>query len=154
MKKGFDLAVDTEDFCDRQTRDGQLKLSYLHNTYGVVNLQHQDNVAAGEWFQKAYQIRRQYLGELDVNTVAVRGNFMLVLLNEQRYSEIVDTLTPARDLLTTTLSHLPTRMTCTIFDQLAMAFFFLGKYDEAWDHMQESIRLSKDTLPMYSQGSG
>lgn len=154
MRKAFDLAADTEAYCDPQTRDGQVKLSYIYNTYGVVKLQHQDNVAAGQWFQKAYQIRRQHLGELDVNSVAARGNSMLVLLNQQRYNEIADTLTPVRDLLKTILSHLPIRMTCTIFDQLAMAFFFLGRYDEAWDHIQESVRLSKDTLPVYSQGSG
>lgn len=154
MRKALGLAQDTEAFCDAQTRDGLVKRSYLYNTYGVVKLQHQDNVAAGEWFQKAYQIRRQHLGETDANTVAVRGNLMLVLLGEERYSEIVDTLTPVRDLLTTALSHIPIRMTSTIFDQLAMAFFYLGRYDEAWDHIQESVRLSKDTQPMYSQGSG
>ena len=154
MKKAFDLAVDTEAHCNRETIEGLVKLSYIHNTYGVVKLQHQDNVAAGNWFQKAYQIRRQHLGELDINTVAARGNLMLVLLNKQCYNEIIDTLTPARNLLTTSLSHLPVRMTCTIFDQLAMAFYFLSRYDEAWYHIQESVRLSKDTLPMYSQGSG
>ena len=154
MGKAFRLAQDTEPFCTPEIESYQVKLSYIFNTYGVVKLQHQDNDAAKEWFQRTYQIRKQYLGELDVNTVAVRGNIMMVLMNEHRYQEIVETLLPVRDLVPSTLSHLPIRLAATIFDQLAIAFMNLGRYDEAWQHMQKSVKMSKDTSGIYSQPSG
>jgi len=79
---------------------------------------------------------------------------MLVLLNEQKPQEVIDTLTPSSELIATTLSHLPNRTATSIHDQLAMAHFELGHFDEAWAHQQKSVRMSAaDGLPFYSQES-
>lgn len=57
-------------------------------------------------------------------------------------------------MIKTSLAYLPVRVKCPIYDHLAMAYLGLGQLQEAWNHMQMSIDLSKDELPMFSQGSG
>lgn len=154
MAKALKLAQVVESFCDLNTNHGRLQVSYLYNTYGVVALQHKDDKAAWDWFQKCLDIRMELLGEYEVNTCAVRGNQTFVLLNEKRYDQVVQRLLPFRDRAFTVMADLPIRVKTPIFDQLAMAYMSLGQFDEAWTHLEVSMGLSKeDNLPMLSQGS-
>jgi hypothetical protein len=154
MATALSLAQLAEPFCDLNTNEGRLQASYLYNTYGVISLQHKDDKAAWDWFQKCLDIRTEILGEYEVNTCAVRGNQTFVLLNEKKYEEVVQRLLPFRDRAFTTMADVPVRVKTPIFDQLAMAYLSLEQFDEAWTHLQISMDLSKqDNLPMHSQGS-
>lgn len=153
MAKALSLAQEAEILCDVNTKEGKKQLSYLYNTYGVVKLQHDDLSSAKQWFQRAYDIRKEHLGEFDVNTVAVKFNFVLVLLNEKRYTEAIDDLKPLRNLVLNK-PDLPTRIASSVYDFLCIACMHLAKLDEAWDYIQISIDMTKDSVPLYSQGSG
>lgn len=153
MRKAHDLAHEAEAFCDSITEKGKVQLSYLYNTYGVIDMQHEDLESAKTWFQRAFHIRKEYLGECDVNTVAVKMNLVLVLLNEKRYTEARDELAPLMSQMST-MSQLPTRITSGVFDFLSIVSIQMGKFNEAWDYIQKSIDMTRDTVPHYSQGSG
>ncbi len=154
MATALKMAQMAESACDLTTNDGRLQVAYLYNTYGVVALQHKDDRAAWDWFQKCLDIRMEFPGETNVNTVAVRGNQMLVLLNEKRFAQVVETLLPFRNRLDTGMAHIPARVKTGMFDQLSMAYMGLGQLDEAWTHLQISMDMSKQSnLPMLSQGS-
>lgn len=153
MKSAQSLAEHAESLCDPTTEKGQVQLSYLHNTYGVVRLQHRNLESAENWFRKVYDIRKKYLGETDINTVAVMLNFILVLLDQKRYHDAIGDLKPLRNLLPT-MPDLPPRMASGVYDFLSIACFQLGRLDEAWEHIQQSIEMTRETVPPYSQGSG
>lgn len=153
MASAYSLAEHAEPLCDPATKKGQVQLSYLYNTYGVVELQHHNLHLAENWFQKVYAIRKQHLGELDINTVAVRMNSVLVLLDQKRYHDAIQDLDRLRNLLPS-MPDLPVRMSSGVYDYLGVACFRLGKPDEAWNHIQQSIEMTKETVPLFSQGSG
>ncbi|CAH0023367.1 unnamed protein product [Clonostachys rhizophaga] len=135
MTTALTLAQAAEPFCDLKTDDGQVGVSYLYNTYGVIALQYKDDKAAWGWFEKSLDIRTRLLGEYN-------------------YTEIIQRLMPFRDRAFTVMADHPVRIKNPIFDQLAMAYLGLGQFDEAWSHLNISMDLSKeDNLPMFSQGS-
>ena len=153
MKSAQSLAEHAESLCDPTTKRGQVQLSYLQNTYGVVRLHHRDFESAENWFRRVYDIRKKYLGENDINTVAVKLNLILVLLDQKRYQDAIEDLKPLRSLLST-MSDVPPRMASGVYDFLSVACFRLGRLDEAWEHIRRSIDMTKDTVPLYSPGSG
>ena len=153
MKLAQSLAEDAEPLCDAATDRGKVQLSYLYNTYGVVQLQHQNIDSAETWFKQVYDIRRRHLGDLDINTVAVRLNFILVLLDKKRYEEAMTDLNALRELLPS-MPELPVRMASGVFDFLSVACFRSGDFDDAWSHIQTSIKMTEQSVPPISQGSG
>jgi len=89
MAQSLELIEDTEPYCDISTLEGQIQLTYLENSRGIIALQHQKHVEARQWFSKAEAVRKKSLGNYDVNTVAVQGNLALTLINERKWEDLI-----------------------------------------------------------------
>lgn len=155
MAKSLDLIKETEFYCDLRTRDGQLQLSYLDNNRGIIAMQHQQQDEAREWLTKAEAVRKQYLGELNVNTVATQGNIALTLINQRRWQDLIDYNEPrARLEASGSLSHIPVRLRSPIYDILSLAYLETNNLDKAWIAIETSTNLTANVIPVYSQYSG
>ena len=153
MAKSLSLINDTEPFCDASTTNGQIQLSYLQNARGLIALQHQQQAEARSWFESAFAVRKQYLGELNVNTVAVQGNLALTLVNERRWEDSIAFNEPRRASIEQIL-HIPVRLRSSIYDVLCSAYLETGQLDKAWEAIEASTRMVKDVIPVYSQLTG
>lgn len=153
MAKFLSLIEDTEPFCDISNSKGQLQLSYLHNARGIIALQHQQQAEARSWFERAFTVRKQHLGELDVNTVAVQGNLALTLVNERCWVDLIAFNEPRRDSIEGLL-HIPMRLRSPIYDLLSLAYLETKQLDKAWEAIETSTNLVKNVIPVYSQLNG
>lgn len=153
MAKSLDITHSTEPFCDTSTKEGKIQLSYLQNNIGLIELQHQKQEEARRWFQAAEAVRKKYLGDSDINTVAVQGNLALTLINERKWEDLI-AFNEARNEAIRDKSHIPIRLRSSVYDLLSLAYLETGELDKALEAIDTSVELNKDSLPVYSQHSG
>lgn len=155
MAQFLELIEDTEPYCNISSREGQIWLTYLENSRGIIALQHQKQVEARQWFSKAEAVRKESLGDLDVNTVAVQGNLALTLINERKWEDLIAFDEPRAALdAAGQLDHIPVRLRISIYNLLSLAYLETGRLDEAWAAIEKSTQLAVDVVPVYSQLSG
>lgn len=153
MADAYDICRNTEFLCDIVTKQGAVNMSYIYNSYGVVEMQHENYIVARNWFDKVYEIRQEHLGSGDLNTVGPQLNILLILLYDGKYQEALDRLPLVEELF----SKVPDpgdRLLSLIPEVRSTSYMHLGRLNEAWDELQVSIEMTKYRVKLYSQGSG
>ncbi|KAF4447328.1 TPR-like protein [Fusarium austroafricanum] len=153
MDKALTLARCAEQQLKGNSAETTLQRASLYNTYGVVALQHGEFDAAETWFRETQTLRERHLTTSHALVVGVTLNLVLLLLNQMRPEDAVGELKKRDEEIKQDLT-LPIRYRSGVDDFLAEAYLFLGHYDIAWECLQRSIAMTRETLPLESQGSG
>jgi tetratricopeptide (TPR) repeat protein len=154
MEKALHVAECSEcELRDEATPEADLQLAFLYNTYGVIKMQHGETSAAESWFRQVKELRQRHLNDADVLVIGVTMNLVLLLLNQMRLNEAIATLAKCREAIALA-KNIPVRLESGIDDLLAEAHLFSGNYDEAWNFIQRSIEMTRQSVPEESQGSG
>ncbi|KAH6973791.1 hypothetical protein BKA56DRAFT_106799 [Ilyonectria sp. MPI-CAGE-AT-0026] len=153
MEKALNMAKCAEQQLRGDNAETALQRAILYNTYGVVALQHGDFDAAETWFRKTKSLRECHLSSAHVLVVGVTLNLILLLLNQMRAQEAVEELTQKGEAIDQD-ETLPVRYRSDVDDFLAEAHLLLSHYDTAWECLQRSIAMTRETVPLESQGSG
>ena len=155
MAQSLELIEEAEPYCDISTREGQIQLTYLENSRGIIALQHQKHEEARKWFSKAEAVRKKYSGDRDANTVAAQGNLALTLINERKWQLLIAFDEPRAEMdAAGQLDHIPVRLRISIYNLLSLAYLETNMLDEAWAAIEKSSQLAVDIIPVYSQLSG
>lgn len=153
MEKALNMARCAEQQLRGDNAEAVLQRATLYNTYGVVALQHGDHDAAEKWFRQTKALRECHMSGAHVLVVGATLNLVLLLLNQMRAQEAIEELTQKREAINRD-ETLPVRYRSGVDDFLAEAHLFLGHYDTAWECLQRSIAMTRETVPLESQGSG
>ncbi|KAJ8133572.1 hypothetical protein O1611_g62 [Lasiodiplodia mahajangana] len=139
MEKALVLARCAEQQVQGNGAEADLQRGALYNTYGVVALQHGNHGEAETWFRRTKLLRERHMSNTHVLVI--------------RAQDVIDELTQMRKAIDEN-ETLPIRDRSAVDDFLAEAHLFLGNYDTAWMHLQRSISMTRDSVPLESQGSG
>ncbi|KAJ8068936.1 hypothetical protein OCU04_002618 [Sclerotinia nivalis] len=155
MAKCLTMIEEAEPMCDLATETGLLQIAYFYNARGLISLQHQQVIEGRKWFERAYDIRKKYLGENDVNTVAVSGNLSLTLLTERRWDDLISfNITRRKSFENGDQSQVPLRLSFAIYNLLALAYLETGLLDEAWENVCIASDMMKNHIAVFSQLNG
>ncbi|KAI0534764.1 hypothetical protein GGR58DRAFT_481512 [Xylaria digitata] len=152
MLQGEEVAKGAEYLCDIDSKEGLIQLSFLQTIYGVVAVQHQQHAAATDWFQKAYQIRKKYLGETSQWTMSLKLNLGLAMLNERRFPEVIAFYADDPEH-GPWIGAAPMNIQSGVYDQLAISNCELGNLDTAWAQTEKLLSLL-DQMPSHDRTGG
>ncbi|KAK7429920.1 hypothetical protein QQZ08_003542 [Neonectria magnoliae] len=76
-----------ESLCDPSSTQGQIDLSYIYNSYGIIGFQHGKIEESLNWFEKARKLRVDNLAPTDENIAHVEMYMCFVLRALRRYED-------------------------------------------------------------------
>lgn len=152
MERSVELAKFAERFCDMNTKEGRVDMSYLFNTYGVVSYQHNDTVKALQWYERALKLRQENLSPQDENIGHVQMNICFTLADMKRYNEAMMQLNASEKFIAQIPDATP-RLRAGIIYHKASTLMALGRLDEAEEAFTRSrgIQLEDPHFSMNSQ---
>lgn len=155
MAQAHQLCKLAEHYCDPTSKQGQVDLSYLYNSYGIIEFQHDRLEDAMVWFEKSHSLRKENLEPSDINVGHPMMNKAMVLRAMKRYD---DALAMLHDLMLFVRTHgySGTRLDMGAHSNSCPILIFLGRLDEAETELKISETFFRDdpNWPMQSQMGG
>jgi tetratricopeptide (TPR) repeat protein len=155
MAQAHHLCSLAEQYCDLSSRQGRVDMSYLYNSYGIIEFQHDRLEEAMAWFEKSHTLRKENLEPRDVNVGHPMMNKAMVLRAMRRYE---DALAMLQELMVFVKNsgHLGTRLDMGSHANASPILIFLGRLDEAEKELGITETFFRDDpkWPMQSQLGG
>lgn len=152
MARCEEVSKFAETFCDISTAQGQVDLSYIYNSYGIIGFQHNHIEESFNWFKKAHQLRVDNLPPTDENIYHVEMNMCFVLRAMRQYKEALIHL----EKLVERVNQIPNatlRLRAGVISHKVPVYLSLGMSDEAESALNEALAMKKSD-PNWSRNSG